>query len=160
MASFDVCFDWTMGFEDPERECLTIPDAPPGVFAISGINSHAFPTDFATINSIARAQRFPSVKRFYQVHFWNSYFAQLASDEVAKRVFDAAVNMGPGIAVRLLQEAIPTQVDCAWGIITLGAANNCDEAVLVKAFRTVRADYYRKIGNPKYIAGWPKRAEA
>ena len=49
MSDFSVCFEWMMDNEDARRAYAQVPDAPPGAFAISGINSAAFPIDFADI---------------------------------------------------------------------------------------------------------------
>ena len=171
MANFTTAFEWTMEFEDPKREYALISDAPPGAHAISGINSAAFASDFAAIAAIPQAQRAPSIQRFYQIHFWNTWFDQLESDEIAKRVFDAAVNMGPGTAVKLLQEALAAAlgafvaVDGQWGPQTLQHANNCNPDMVCAEFRKARATHYRAIveENPaagKYLQGWLARANS
>ena len=168
MADFQTCYDWMMDNEDARRAYVRVPDAPPGAFAISGINSAAFPSDFAAIEAIPQAQRGPSIKRFYEVHFWNNWFSQLLSDDLAKRVFDAAVNMGAGTAIRLLQTAANAlggalTVDGGWGTLTLTAANSANPAALIAAFIEAREDHYREIvrNNPadeKYLEEWLARA--
>lgn len=165
MADFNVAFDWVMGFEDPKREYATVNDAPPGAFAISGINSRAFPSDFQTISVLSMPQRVAAVQAFYELNFWNSWIAQLQSDELAKRVFDAGVNMGKDTAVKLLQQALGAAVvrDGAWGPITLQAANSANPDELVGAFKRARIGYYEVIAarNPddaKYLDGWRVRA--
>ncbi len=168
MSDFGICFEWMMDNEDARRAYAQVPDAPPGAFAISGINSHAFPTDFAAIAAISQAQRGPSIKRFYALHFWNTWFQQLLSDDVAKRVFDEAVNAGAGAAVRVLQTAINAlggalTVDGGWGTLTLTAANGLNPETLYRAFITAREDHYRAIvqNNPadaKYLEIWLARA--
>ena len=168
MSDFQTCYDWMMESEDPQRKYAEVPDAPPGAFAISGINSAAFPSDFAAIEAIPQAQRGPSIKRFYQLHFWNNWFSQLLSDDLAKRVFDAAVNMGAGTAIRLLQTAANAlggalTVDGGWGTLTLTAANSANPAALIAAFIEARENYYRAIvqRNPvdqKYLQEWLARA--
>ena len=115
MADFQVCYNWMMDNEDQGRQYKTVPDAPPGAFAISGINSSAFPTQFAKINALTLDQRGAVVEQFYQDTFWNKWFDQIASDELAERVFDSAVNMGPGTAVKLLQTAAGCPADGVWG---------------------------------------------
>ena len=168
MADFQTCYDWMLDNEDARRAYAQIPDAPPGAFAISGINSKSFPSDFAAIVAINQAKRGPSIFRFYQLHFWNSWFDQLLSDEIAKRVFDAAVNMGAGTAVKLLQIAINAlggslTIDGTWGPATLAAANGSDPTALYQAFITARENHYREIvqKNPadtKYLPEWLARA--
>lgn len=169
MASFDIAFEWLMDNEDAKREYAEVPDAPPGAHVISGINDSKFPNQFDVIATLPQAQRGPAVKAFYDGIFWNPWFGQLISDEVAKRVFDAAVNMGEGTAVKLLQTAIEAAagislgVDGEWGPATLHGANNCNPDMLAAAFRNVRSQHYREIvlNNPadaKYLNGWLARA--
>ena len=162
MASFDVAYEWTMNNEDAQRQYKTVPDAPPGAFAISGINSAAFPSEFAAINACPQAQRGPLVKAFYQRHFWNQWFDQLALDDLAKRVFDAGINMGEGTAVKLLQEAADVAPDGLLGPATVRTANLSGEA-LIDAFIAQRVAHYKLIvlKNPadqKYLANWLARA--
>jgi lysozyme family protein len=183
MALFDVSFRWAMQNEDPLMQYKTEPDAPPGAFAISGINSAKWPEEYAFIESLAQDQRAVAVKAFYFKNFWctprgTSWFDQIASDEVSKRVFDFAVNAGSVAAVRCLQEAcnslkrtdpsgLPTEfhlhVDGELGQDTVGTANDTDSATLVAAFQQARVAYYKAIvaANPAdavYLAAWTARA--
>lgn len=151
MALFEVSYNWAMDNEDRGRQYKMVPDSPPGAYAISGINSFAYPQQFAAINVIPQAQRGPAVQNFYQTQFWNQWFGQLLSDDVAKRVFDSAVNMGPGTAVKLLQQAVnqiattPVVVDGGWGPATVGAVNGCVAVALVGQFQQVRLAHYQAI---------------
>ena len=171
LAVFLTAFNWAMDSEDSTRSYAIVPDV--GGDAISGINSAVFPSPFAIIAAIPQAQRGPAVATFYESTFWNRWFAQLVSDDVAKRVFDSAVNQGPGTAVRILQTALNTthsadtpsslDVDGAWGPLTVSAANYCGDA-LVPYFQQVRIAAYKAIvaANPsdqQYLAGWIARAE-
>lgn len=144
MASFDVAFDWLMQSEDAARAYAVEPDAPPGAHAISGINSAAYPLQFAKISALPQDQRGVEVENFYRAAFWNKWYAQLASDELAKRVFDAAVNMGPGTAVKLLQNAAGCAADGCWGPATLAAVNAMGD-FLVGPFKVVRLAHYQTI---------------
>ena len=177
MADWNIAFNWMMDFEDAPRACKEVGDAcPTGVagpcYAISGINSGAWPTEFAAIAALPQANREPSVQQFYQNHFWNNWYAQLTSDELCKRVFDFAVNGGSGAAVRCLQEAVnsisaaaPIAEDGGWGPATLAAANAADPDGLVVAFKEKRLAYYQAIAaqspeKAKYLPNWTARAEA
>jgi hypothetical protein len=111
MANWTIAYNWMMNFEDAPRACAQVPDASPcGVdgpcFAISGINSGAWPAEFAAIAALPQSEREPLVQQFYQNHFWNNWYAQVESDDLCKRVFDFAVNGGSGTAVRCLQRAV------------------------------------------------------
>ena len=144
MADFATCYAWMMGNEDgpPPWRYKQVIDT--GGQAISGINSAAFPDHFAAIAAIPQAERGPAVQAFYEAEFWNQWFEKLNDDELAKRVFDAAVNMGPGTAVKILQKAAQCPVDGHWGPQTVNAANAAGEA-LVPAFKAQRLAHYEGI---------------
>ena len=169
MDDFLVCFNWVMDSEDPLRRYKAVPDAPPGAFVISGINSAKFPEDFARITELPPAERPAAVEAFYRDKFWNQWLAELLSIDVKKRVMDACFNQGPGTGVRLLQEAVNEtqksliETDGEWGPITLAAANACGSGALVAAFCAAREELYRRIAaaNPALEAdlpGWLARA--
>jgi lysozyme family protein len=169
MANWQTAFDWMMDNEDALRAYAIVNDV--GGQAISGINSAVFPDNFAAISSVPQVQRGILVQAFYYNYFWNQWYAQLNSDDVAKRVFDAAVNMGPGTAVKLLQQAIDNCAkafvvsnDGIWGQLTVGHANICPPDRLVAAFQQARSDHYRAIvaadaSKAPYLATWLARSE-
>jgi len=174
MANFQTAFNFLMDNEDAPRAYKTVPDACPNgcagpCYAIAGINSAAFPLQFAKINALPEgAARGLEIETFYQTVFWNQWYNQLNSDEVAKRVFDFSVNAGSVVAVKCLQRAIYTtgcniSVDGAWGPATVAAANGCDEKRLVGDFQQQRIVYYKVIvaahpEDQKYLLGWVARA--
>jgi len=108
------------------------------------------------------------VQAFYQAHFWNGWFAQLNADELAKRVFDFAVNGGSGTAVKTLQQAMNAlgsrlTVDGGWGPNTISAANSADPNAAVQAFIAARVAHYQAIvtanqADAKYLSDWLARA--
>jgi len=155
--------------------CEQAPDAAPaGVngpcYAISGINSGAWPAEYAAISALPQPSRVPAVQAFYEEHFWNDWLVQLDSDDLAKRVFDFAVNGGAGTAVMTMQRAVNSlggslTVDGGWGPLTVAAANAADQEALVQAFIAARAAHYRAIAaaNPadaKFLRQWLARAES
>jgi hypothetical protein len=175
MADFAAAFQWAMQFEDPLMACAQVPDAAPAgaagpCYAISGINSGAWPGQFAAIAALPQGGRAAAVEAFYQAEFWNSWLAQLVSDDVAKRVFDFGVNAGSGTSVRTLQQAVNAvggslTVDGGWGPLTLAAANAAASAALVAAFIQARVAHYEAIAaaNPAdaaYLKGWLARARS
>jgi lysozyme family protein len=175
MADFQVAFQWAMQFEDPLMACAQVPDAAPaGVagpcYAISGINSGAWPAQFASVAALAQAERAAAVAAFYQAQFWNEWFAQLASDDVGKRVFDFSVNAGPGTSVKTLQQAVNAlggrlTVDGGWGPLTLAGANAANQVALVQAFIAARVAHYQAIAaaspaDAVYLKGWLARAQS
>jgi hypothetical protein len=145
VASFETAYNWMMDNEDRARACAIVPDDPRGARAISGINSVAYPSEYAAIAALPQSQRQPAVQNFYQVHFWNQWYARLTFDDVSKRVFDAAVNMGPGTAVKLLQQASGSAVDGAWGPDTVALVNSIDSATMVSKFQAARLAHYQAI---------------
>ncbi len=169
MADFQIAYDWMMENEDARRACVSVADPTehnPCARAISGINSAYFPVEFSAIDAAAGERRAELVRAFYGARFWNGYLSQLASDEVAKRVFDAMVNMGAGTGVRLLQESISdpaseshihVKADGVLGPLTVRAANAATDFQLVKVFKARRAAHYKEIGGPN-LAAWLKRA--
>jgi len=172
MADWNTAYNWMMDNEDSQRACAEVPDAPPGAFAISGVNSASWPTEYAAIAAVPQADREPLVQQFYENHFWNQWFAQVLSDDVCMRVFDFAVNGGSGPSVRCLQQAVnsllppgatPIAEDGGWGPATLGATNAADPVALVPAFQAQRVAHYQAIvaANPaqaQYLNAWTARA--
>ncbi|MGA3009590.1 MAG: putative peptidoglycan-binding domain-containing protein [Terracidiphilus sp.] len=179
MADWNTAYNWMMNKEGAARACAQVSDAcPEGVagpcYAISGVNSGAWPAEFAAIAALPQAQREPLVQQFYQKHFWNNWYAQLASDDLCMRVFDFALNGGSGASVRCLQQAVnsllpadATQLeeDGGWGPMTLNAANAADSTALVSAFQAKRVAYYQTVvannrADAIYLSEWIARAEA
>jgi hypothetical protein len=176
MADWNTAYNWMMDNEDSKRACSQVPDAAPsGVagpcYAISGINSGSHPAQFAAIVAVAQSEREPLVQQFYHDNFWNTWFDQITSDEIGKRVFDFAVNGGPGSAVKCLQRAVNSpepegsQIleDGHWGPATLAAVNAADPEALVTAFKAQRLAYYQDVaankpGAAQSLADWTRRA--
>ena len=178
MANWNTAYNWMMDSQDPLRACEELPDACPGgvagpCFSISGINSGAWPTEFAAIAALPQEQRGPLVQQFYENHFWNKWYVQLVSDEVCKRVFDFAVNGGSGASVRCLQQALNSLAgsgwaqlvdDGDWGPLTVDAANSTDPAELAPAFQAQRVAHYQAIAavdpdKVRYLSAWIERAQ-
>lgn len=175
MADWTTAYNWMMDNEDYSRACKQVPDAGPAdagpCYAISGINSSAWPTQFAAIAAIPQDQRKPAVEQFYHDNIWNHWFDQVASDDLGKRVFDFAVNGSVNQSVRCLQQALNslggsgTQLkeDGGWGPMTLAAVNAADPDALVGAFKAKRAAHYQAIvaANParaQFLNAWTARA--
>lgn len=164
MDDFQICLAWTMQWEDPRLAYAVTPDNKGQV--LSGINSVAWPEDFARIAALPQAERPAAVAAFYQKNFYNQWLAQLDLD-IKKRVFDCGVNEGSGTAIKLLQESVNVvrkvapfiAEDGLWGPATVAAANSVDQATLVATFIEGRCAEYRKIGGP-FLGGWLARAQA
>ena len=106
MADFSVVYPWTLAFEDytpPRYEPNPDPTKTDPGDRLSPASTAPRGQDFAAIVAIPQAQRGPAVQSFYERRYWNQWYAQLASNEVAKRVFDMGFNTYPTTAVKLLQ---------------------------------------------------------
>ena len=175
MSDFAICFAFVLENEaGSPPNYLAVPDstrADPEAAAICGINSAAFPKQFAAIASLTGEQRKTAVEAFYRTVFFSPELAQLPN-EIAKRVMDAEVNEGPGIGVKLLQEAVNSQfvyqrklaVDGVWGPLTLSAATRVNQGSLLFSFQALRIARYQRIAeaNPAEainLRGWIARAE-
>ena len=177
MADFDTDFNFMMTDEDSTQAHALVPDAPgtwvvvagakmwQGAWAISGINSKAFPADFAVIAALPQVQRGPAVEKFYETLFWNTWEGAL-SDAIAERVLDTAVNRGGVNGVKVLQMAVNAcggslTVDGHWGPATVAAANACDQDALLAALRAARlADYQAVVAANPSDAQYLGTAEA
>ena len=174
MADWTTAYNWMMDNEDYPRACKQVPDAGPSsagpCYAISGINSASWPTQFAAIAAVPQDQRRSAVEQFYHDNIWSKWFDQVASDEVCKRVFDFAVNGSTHQAVQCLQQALNslggTQLpeDGCWGPMTLAAVNAVDPKALVAAFIAKRTAHYQAIAaahpdRAQYLKAWTARAQ-
>jgi len=175
MADFPTCYYFVLANEDftpPRYEPVSDPTANnSGAQALSGINSAAWPWQFKIIADAPLADRPKLVMDFYRENYWNDWYAQLASDDVAKRVLDMAVNTCERTAVKLLQMAVlslwigsDTQpemgVDGIFGPETVAVTNSCIPAAVVTAFQQLRVAHYQKNdANSPYLAELIARAE-
>ena len=169
MADFAPALDYVLNFEDSQRSYASNPDC--GGFAIAGINSKSWPTEYANIDATPQAQRAPAVAAFYESNFWTPLnIGSVASQDVANRVLDMSVNAGPRTGTRLLQQAANTlgctlTVDGVLGPASLAAINAIDPTALLSAYRAARVAHYQAIvadtpSSQKYLAVWLQRAQA
>lgn len=131
---------------------------------LTSLNQNYDPT-FVKLMTIDQA------KLIYKNEFWahNPYY-QIINQRVCNYVFDAAVNMGPATAIKIVQRALwalNKQInfvadDGILGAKTLDAINNAG-FLLCGPLLAERAGYYRQLAasNPdqkKFIDGWLNRA--
>lgn len=103
----------------------------------------------------------------YKRQWWDRYGYDKLSGLVGFKTFDFSINMGPGRAHRLLQEALNTcgekaKVDGKLGPLTLEAASRCAELNLLLALMQAAMQFYiritiRRPKNMKFLAGWGNR---
>ena len=178
MAEFQPAHEFTLDDEDPHRLWKTVPDlCPEGVggpcHAISGINSGAWPEEFAAIDAIPQADRATYIFDFYESRFWTPMgLAQIDSQDIANRVHNQGVWGGPVTAIKLLQRAINTvpglpapilDEDGHLGPLSLSAVNSGAVADILKAYRAERETHLRTLrmfitANADQQAGYLYRA--
>lgn len=100
---------------------------------------------------------------FYQKYWWIPAYGQMASQAVATKVFDTAVNMGAGRSARFLQQSVDAAQDGVLGPDTIARVNCADQVLLLTTFQSIQADFYKKIvlAHPNeevFLKGWLARA--
>lgn len=171
MAEFTPALDYLLDLEDRARTyAVNVDNNGKGV--IAGINEGAWPVEYAAIAAAEVSERAALVSDFYLHNYWNPRgLVSLTSQDIANRVMAADVNTQFHEGGVLLQRAInalggaQVAVDGAIGPITIAAANGCDPAALLDAFRKQAVLYYQAVvaRNPAdevYLAGWTARAMA
>jgi lysozyme family protein len=111
-----------------------------------------------------RAMGLERVAEIYEAGYW--LFGGVEDQRVATKLFDMAVNMGPGTAIRLLQRALfppGGPVDGRWGPGTLSATNGLGAETLLPRLCHQSAERYKDIAarrpaSAKFLKGWLRRA--
>lgn len=111
-----------------------------------------------------------TAKEIYKKCWWDKFkYGKLLDQDLATKIFDIAVNIGPYQAHKILQEAInnkinhfPIAVDGIIGNKTRNATNLIDPKILRKEFITLVSDFYKELCNKnvnfrKYLQGWLNR---
>ena len=138
------------------------PDDPGGETKY-GISSRAYPNVSIANLSIDDA------KQIYYEDYWKPQnYDKIVDLDIATKVFDLAVNMGPSQANSLLQKALHAagervQIDGIIGPQTIGATDKANNDMLIGALRAEAANYYRNLIKEnkkleKFIDGWLNRA--
>jgi lysozyme family protein len=109
-------------------------------------------------------------KKIYHNDYWDGYgYNKIKSTQVASKIFNNTVNMGPKQSHIILQRALYA-VECCdvvedgiFGSRTLEATNKANKKALIAAIRSESAGFYRilvsqKPSQNKFIRGWLKRA--
>ena len=114
-----------------------------------GISARAYPG--LNIKSLTRDQ----AAALYRRDYWDACRCDALPSPLALLVFDAAVNQGPGAAVRMMQEAAGVPEDGRIGPRTLAAAQ---APAVVGAFAVARARRYAGARDfPAFGRGWLNR---
>jgi lysozyme family protein len=94
----------------------------------------------------------------YRKLYWNAVRADELPAGVDLAVFDAAVNSGPGRAVRWLQMALGLRPDGVVGPVTLAAARQVAARRLIADFSRQRLGFLQRLGTWRtFGCGWDRR---
>lgn len=105
----------------------------------------------------------------FRARFWDRYGIERITDsQVAAKVLDCAVNLGPARAFRLLQRSLracgeTVAVDGILGPKTVAAANRCEARELLIELAQQHGRFYRMLVSrrpefQKFARGWQRRA--
>lgn len=105
----------------------------------------------------------------YRKYFWDRYhMGQIADQDLANKVFDLTVNMGPA-ALKLLQQAVHDlgggcAIDGILGPDSIRQINGSDARRLLAQYKERARQRYDQIANSPLLAsnleGWLRRLEA
>lgn len=146
--AFDRAMSWILAAEgnysnDPKD---------PGGETRWGISKRAFPGE-----DIANLTR-DRAEQLYREHYWKTCRCDELPEPIALAVFDAAVNQGPGVGIRLLQKALGLTADGAIGPATIDAARTRPIQGTLTDFICRRFDRYFDLeGASVFLRGWTRR---
>lgn len=146
-------------------------------------NYHQHWPGWVIVDLRRKGPRFPEILRedtalldaaleFYDGAFWQPCRAEAMPLPIGEKVFEAAVNVGIGRAVQLLQIALLAQdarpvvaVDGKLGPMTMAAIASCAPLILYDTLQGVQAGYYlgkttENAGKKLWLSGWLRRALA
>ncbi len=106
--------------------------------------------------------------RLYKIYFWDKLLmGDIQDQDVATKFLDMALPMGTYAASKCMQRAIRSAIglkleeDGVFGIKSLAGLNMCKPPILLSAFKSECAGYFRMIrykGSENYLTGWLRRA--
>lgn len=102
------------------------------------------------------------VHAIYETDYWVPPRCNLLDAPLDVVHLDTAVNMGPGRAVRFLQQAVGCGVDGNFGPGTQQAVQSCDGGTALAKYCEIREAFYRQIVARKpeqavFLKGWMNR---
>jgi lysozyme family protein len=118
-----------------------------------------------------RAMTLEQAAEIYRTHWWERYrYGEIRDQEIATKVFDLAVNMGPKQCTLLAQDTCKrldqfVVSDGIMGPSTRTAINKLKPHWFMTEFRVRAADFYRLLahrdqGRRVFLHGWLNRAYA
>jgi lysozyme family protein len=105
------------------------------------------------------------VHAIYEADYWLPPRCDLLQSQLDLVQFDTAVNMGPGRAVRFLQQSLGCDIDGDFGPRTERAATACDAGSTIIRYCDVREAFYRRLAQNRpqlavFLKGWLNRLNA
>ena len=97
-------------------------------------------------------------KSVYRKSYWDACQCDAIPDPLRYPLFDAAVNSGPGQAIKWLQSAVGVKADGVIGPMTRQAANMSAPMVVRQQMIGKRLSFMTNLSNwPANARGWSKR---
>ena len=176
MAEFAPAFDFTMAHEDASRSGRVTTDAGGRTrFGIAEKFHPEIPKAFFDEKAVPSGQAEETARLVLEHDYWErKELVRVASQDVANKLFDMAVNMGVRQAAIYAQRAAngllmgspaAPAVDGVIGDKTLAAINKCDPAALLETLRNLSKIHYYETAakdpaQKENLKGWLRRAEA
>lgn len=111
----------------------------------------------ATVDEIKKLT-VEKITPFYKRKYWDKVCGDHLPAGIDYAVFDAAVNSGPGRAIKWLQQALEVKVDGAFGPATMAAVKAADTRLLIEGYNAIRLAFLEEL--PTWSAfgrGWGRR---
>ena len=100
-------------------------------------------------------------KAIYRKQYWDACQCDAMPEPVKYPLFDAAVNSGPGQAIKWLQAAAGVKADGVIGPMTRQAVSHLDHYALSQAMIGRRLRFMTDLKNwPSFSKGWARRIAA
>ncbi len=149
--TFDDAFERVIhsegGYVDDSRD--------PGLETKFGISKRAYPQLDIKALTLADA------KVIYRRDYWQRCRCDELPEGVAFDMFDAAVNSGPGQAIRWLQRAVGVADDGVLGPLTLAAVRRLEPGALRARYSGIRLDFMTQLSTwDAFGKGWARRIAA
>ena len=106
-----------------------------------------------------------TAQNLYRRYFWDKYrYGQIVDQDLATKVMDFSVNMGPRQAHLVVQRALAYHVDIVvdgfLGPKSLSHLNAVAPLWTLGEIRHEAAKFYRSLNDPVHLKGWLNRAYA
>lgn len=148
---FDKAFERVIGHEGGY---VNNPRDPGGETKF-GISKRSYPA--LDIKGLTLAE----AKAIYKRDFWDRCRCNDLPGGLAFDVFDAAVNSGPGQAIRWMQRAANVADDGVVGPLTLAAVKRIDPEAIQARYSGIRLEFMTRLsGWDAFSRGWARRVAA